>query len=512
MKVIQWFKSHKPTKRRLVQLYAALLFNANLKGFGNGRIYRGNVKNLCTPGLNCYSCPGASGACPLGALQNAVSSGDKTIPYYIFGIILLYGFLFGRWICGFLCPFGLIQDLLHKIPTPKIKKGRMTRVLSYFKYVVLAVFCFIIPMLYLFRNLPLPGFCKYICPAGTFEGALGLLSNKVNESSLASLGFLFTWKFMLMVSFLVGAIFIYRIFCRFLCPLGALYSLFNKISMFGIKLERSKCIDCGECITTCKMDIKHVGDHECIGCGECISVCPTKAITFKGSKPMLAPNEIDAPTPEEAERIADEHNARILKRNKIVKICASVVMIAVLATALIYYNFIDKAPEPQKPNVTVSDDPDLPPAGNEVGTLCYGLELPKLNRESDTFSDTFRLEDTKGKITVLNFWYTSCTPCVNEMPHFAEIAEHYADDVVVIACHADMASKSQVVDYVEENWSSYQITYTYDSEDAYYTLLGGNYSWPMTLILDENNVIVAKYMGSVTYADLQKDVESILHK
>ncbi len=292
MKIVQWFKAHKPTKRRLIQLYSALLFNANLKGFGNGQIYKGPSKNFCTPGLNCYSCPGASGSCPLGALQNAVASSNRTVPYYIFGIILLFGFLFGRWICGFLCPFGLIQDLLHKIPTPKIKKGRLTHILSYFKYVVLVVFVFIIPFLYVFRDFPLPGFCKYFCPAGTLEGAIGLLSNKVNESSFRMLGPLFTWKFLLMVSCIVGAIFIYRIFCRFLCPLGALYGLFNKISLLGVKMERSKCIDCGKCITTCQMDIKKVGDHECISCGACINVCPTNAITYKGGRVKLAPNEI----------------------------------------------------------------------------------------------------------------------------------------------------------------------------------------------------------------------------
>ena len=116
-KIMKWISAHCPTKRRIIQLYAALLTNANLKGFGNGKIYQGNVKCACAPGLNCYSCPGASAACPLGALQNALANSNARLPYYVFGILILYGFLFGRWICGFLCPFGLIQDLLHKIKT-----------------------------------------------------------------------------------------------------------------------------------------------------------------------------------------------------------------------------------------------------------------------------------------------------------------------------------------------------------------------------------------------------------
>ncbi len=299
-----WWSAHKPTKRRLIQLYAALLFNANLKGFGNGKIYTGGIKNICTPGLNCYSCPGAVGACPMGALQNALSSSDRSVPFYMLGIILLYGLLFGRWICGFLCPFGLIQDLLHKINTPKVGKSRLTRILSHLKYVILAFFVVLIPLLYV--GFPMPGFCKYICPAGTLEGAVGLLSNPANEGHLAMLGSLFTWKFLLMVVFLVGAVFIYRIFCRFICPLGAIYGFFNKIALVGVKLDRDSCTDCGLCIGKCKMDIRHVGDRECINCGECIKVCPVNAIQWKGPKILFPPQAIggeirtksaDTPTP-----------------------------------------------------------------------------------------------------------------------------------------------------------------------------------------------------------------------
>ena len=101
-----------PTKRRLIQLYSALLFNANIKGFVTGKIYKGASKNICVPGLNCYSCPGAVGACPLGSLQNALGSSQHRAPFYVIGILLLYGLLLGRAICGFLCPFGFIQELL----------------------------------------------------------------------------------------------------------------------------------------------------------------------------------------------------------------------------------------------------------------------------------------------------------------------------------------------------------------------------------------------------------------
>ena len=94
-KIFARLKSLIPTKQRLIQLYSALLFNANIKGFFNGKIYKGPLKNMCAPGINCYSCPGASGACPLGALQNSLAESNKRAPYYMFGIILLYGIMFG---------------------------------------------------------------------------------------------------------------------------------------------------------------------------------------------------------------------------------------------------------------------------------------------------------------------------------------------------------------------------------------------------------------------------------
>ena len=83
-----WWSNHRPTKRRLVQLYSALLYNANLKGFVSGQIYTGKTKALCVPGFNCYSCPGATGACPLGSLQASLAASDKQIGFYVLGILL----------------------------------------------------------------------------------------------------------------------------------------------------------------------------------------------------------------------------------------------------------------------------------------------------------------------------------------------------------------------------------------------------------------------------------------
>ncbi|MCR5609749.1 MAG: 4Fe-4S binding protein [Lachnospiraceae bacterium] len=263
----------KLTKRRYTQIISAVLYNCNIKGFMEGSIYKGDIKSICTPGLNCYSCPGAVTSCPLGSLQSGLLSSRYKVPYFILGTILLMGIMAGRFICGFLCPFGLLQDLLHKIPSPKIKKNKITRALSYLKYVIFLVFVIMIPLIKY-----TPGFCKYICPQGTLEGGIPLVI--ANEPLQKMAGTLFSFKIIIMIIILTLCVFCFRAFCRFVCPLGAIYSLFNPISFFGIKVDEEKCTHCNACIKVCKMDTKKVCDRECIQCGECIKVCKENAIKY----------------------------------------------------------------------------------------------------------------------------------------------------------------------------------------------------------------------------------------
>ena len=478
-----------PSRRKLMQLYFVLLFNANLKGFMSGSLYKGSTKNICAPGINCYSCPGAVGACPLGTLQGAFSADNKSTLFYVFGILLLYCILFGRLICGWLCPFGLIQELVYKIPTPKLKKSPITRLFSYVKYVILVVFVLIIPISYGLKDLPLPAFCKYICPAGTIEGGLGLLAHKVNESYFSMLGPLFTWKFMLMVSIIVGSVFAFRLFCRFICPLGALYGLFNKLSFFGIKLDPQKCTDCGLCRAKCKVDIRHVGDQECISCGECIDVCPTNAIHWKGAGIMMQKNK----TP-------DPKKQQIAKR--ITRCISLVLMLAILFGAFAYY---------WNDSTTVTAQ-----QGYEIGDLCYGENLPIINANG---IQTETIDPTKtGKITIINFWGTWCGPCKAELPYFDQIAGEYADTVTVVAVHTQMIADTAPA-YIKENYPTTKIIFASDIAlddmglyGKYYTALGGRDAYPYTVIIDENGIIVANFVSSVEYEELKQVVEEQLKK
>lgn len=268
-------------KRKLVQALFAFTTNAHVQGFLQGKIYKGKLKNVCVPGLNCYSCPGALGACPIGAMQAVEGSTPYGISMYVLGFLVFTGILLGRFVCGWLCPFGWIQELLHKIPGKKLKVPKKANaVLKWVKYGIFLVFVVLLPILTVDQfGLSTPYFCKYICPAGTLEGGIPLLL--LNEPLRSTIGFLFTWKMGILILVIVSSILIFRPFCRYLCPLGAFYSLFNPISFYRYSVDKDKCTRCGKCARTCKMDIaayKTPNSLECIRCGECIKACPVKAI------------------------------------------------------------------------------------------------------------------------------------------------------------------------------------------------------------------------------------------
>ncbi|MBU3126884.1 4Fe-4S binding protein [Clostridium tagluense] len=274
----------KDFRRRIVQVVSSIAINGNLKGFKNGTIYKGNFKKICVPGLNCYSCPGAMGSCPIGSMQAVIGSIRYNVSYYVLGFASLFGILFGRLICGWVCPFGLIQELLHKIPFPKIKvSSKVNNVLKYLKYVILAVFVIILPLgAALLNDLGNsdPYFCKLICPAGTLEGGIPLVLS--NKELRGAIGFLFAWKVSLLIIIIFLSMSVYRVFCRYICPLGAFYSLFNPISFYSFKVNKSKCVSCNKCTNACKLDIKvyeNPNSRECIRCGECIKTCPKNAIS-----------------------------------------------------------------------------------------------------------------------------------------------------------------------------------------------------------------------------------------
>ena len=268
--------------RGFIQAGAALLTNIHLPNFLRGGLYRGAGKTVCVPGLNCYSCPAASAACPIGAFQAVVGSSKFSFSYYITGFLILLGVLLGRFICGFLCPFGWFQELLHKIPTKKLSTKRL-KPLTYLKYIILLLTVIILPIFFVNDvGMGEPFFCKYLCPQGVLEGAIPL--SLTNSGIRAALGSLFTWKLSILLIIIGLSIVFYRPFCKWLCPLGAFYALFNKLSLLQIEVNPHKCLSCGKCAAACKMDvdITPAPNHpECIRCGKCIRTCPADAVRFR---------------------------------------------------------------------------------------------------------------------------------------------------------------------------------------------------------------------------------------
>ena len=276
-------KKTKTEKMRLIiQLCFAAISNGYLKGFAKGKIFTGATKYICVPGMNCYSCPGALGSCPIGSLQATLGAREYKISLYVLGMLAVFGTVMGRFVCGFLCPFGLVQDLLFKIPfVKKVRRLPGEKALRWLRFVFLAFFVILLPLFVIdFTGLGEPWFCKWICPVGTLEGGIPLVL--LNRALRGTVGFLYKWKIGILIVIILCSIVIYRPFCRYICPLGAVYGLFNRISFYRIKVDSQKCTGCGTCQEKCKFDIpvwQNPDSMDCIRCGECKNACPHDAIT-----------------------------------------------------------------------------------------------------------------------------------------------------------------------------------------------------------------------------------------
>lgn len=285
-------------KRKLVQLAAFGFTNSHLGNFAVGKLYTGPWKNFCAPGLNCWSCPAAGLACPIGALQAVGGSIKFNFSFYVVGFLLAVGVVLGRFVCGWLCPFGMLQELLHKLPSPKF---RLPKPFKYVKYGILSVFVIGMPVLVTnFMGMGQPAFCQYLCPAGTLEGGIPLLL--ANAKLRALMGPLFSWKALVLAVTLVGCVLVERFFCKLMCPLGAIYGLLNKLSLYRLRVDGNNCISCGGCAKVCPMDVDPVrapDSAECIRCGKCAAHCPTGAIRLgyrafasAGPKSQAAPRHL----------------------------------------------------------------------------------------------------------------------------------------------------------------------------------------------------------------------------
>lgn len=267
-------------KRKIIQIAAFGYSNTYFQNFAKGQLYKGQWKQFCNPGMNCYSCPAARLSCPIGAMQAVSGSMNFNMSFYVAGFVLAAGVLFGRAICGFICPFGLIQELLYKIPFPKkkLRKG-----FTYIKYILLVLFVLILPVACTNElGMGAPAFCEYICPVGTLEGGIPLLAT--HPELRKTIGALFSLKACILIITLIGCLFVCRFFCKVMCPLGAVYGILNKISVYHMEVDEDHCISCGKCKDICPMDVNPAKDPasaECIRCGKCTACCPGQVLSLR---------------------------------------------------------------------------------------------------------------------------------------------------------------------------------------------------------------------------------------
>lgn len=267
-------------KRKMIQIAAFGYSNTYTGNFAKGQLYKGKWKQFCNPGLNCYSCPAARLSCPIGAMQAVSGSVNFKVSFYVTGFILAVGILFGRTVCGFVCPFGLLQELIYKVPFPK---KRLWKGFTFVKYVILPVFVLLLPAAVTnVLGMGTPAFCEYICPAGTLEGGIPLLGT--HPELRKTLGALFFVKLAVLFLTLTGSLIVCRFFCKVMCPLGAIYGLLNKISVYHMEMDKGSCISCGKCRAECPMDVnpaENPNSAECIRCGKCAACCPGQALIFR---------------------------------------------------------------------------------------------------------------------------------------------------------------------------------------------------------------------------------------
>ncbi len=261
--------------RRFFQYISTVAIDNYVKGVLIGQaIYQGVFKNVPVPALNCYSCPLSRFACPIGTFQHFLTV--RQVPYFMLGFFGFIGGLIGRAPCGWICPFGLFQELLYKIPSFKF---RLPEWVKYIKYFVLVILTILLPLILLE-----PWFCKF-CPAGTIEAGIPLLSWNPVKTMGSSLYDLLTTHFYVKYGILILLLSLFittkRPFCRMFCPLGAIFSLFNKFAFIRMEVDLNKCSRCDLCYNVCPMEVRiwqNPDNVDCIRCMKCYDVCPDKAI------------------------------------------------------------------------------------------------------------------------------------------------------------------------------------------------------------------------------------------
>jgi len=260
-------------KQRFVQTLSLFVLNSNFRG--------AEVYGFCLPVMHCNACPLSWTLCPISKISELLQFHESLVSmeWLVIGAMLAACVVVGRFFCGWICPAGFIQDLLYKIPSPKV---RIPDSLQWMKYGFLVITVMLVA--YFWGKEVSLFFCSF-CPTATIESVIPAMIF-LPEYVIGAAGY---WRFLVLAIVLVLAIANHRNFCKIMCPIGAFVAITNKFSLFSLKLNAGKCIHCHKCDKNCPMTVpvencattgkKISRDLECIECLTCESVCPTTAIT-----------------------------------------------------------------------------------------------------------------------------------------------------------------------------------------------------------------------------------------
>lgn len=266
--------------RMLMQLGSSVLSNGYVAAAATKAVNTNPLKGVCVPFLNCYACPTALFSCPIGTLQHFAAI--RVVPFLLLGFLGLVGLTVGRMACGWVCPFGFLQDLMYKIRSRKYKVALWLR---FAKYGFLAIFVLVLPY-----ATGVNWFSR-ICPAGALTAGLpwvlwGPLNPATGQPVLpVAPGPQYFAVLALLLGFLVWFVVSKRPFCKAVCPLGAIFALFNRFSLVRLEVAEG-CDGCHFCQDDCPMDLAvplEMNSGECIRCLECTRCGHVKLTTpFSG--------------------------------------------------------------------------------------------------------------------------------------------------------------------------------------------------------------------------------------
>lgn len=266
--------------RRMLQVGLGVVFtNSYIPIIWTKELYSGPLRNVCIPGLNCHSCPFSILACPIGVLQSVMSI--HQFPFYILGFVALIGMLVGRAACGWICPFGWIQDMMYKIRSKKFKIPGFLRHIRWFSLIVLTIYLPWLTGVHWFSKL-----CPYGALIGAIPWAVWNPINPVFEEPViepGSYGFWFVAKMVILAGFLIWFVLAKRPFCRTTCPMGLIFSWFNKISFLKLEVSKPQCSGCTKCNNICPTDLDPVTEIETSGCIKCLDCTACGQIEAKFS-------------------------------------------------------------------------------------------------------------------------------------------------------------------------------------------------------------------------------------